>query len=123
LEPQTIQFVDRVAEFMMGCVSMEKYTNPGNHVVSVQIGNVLNSNVLIDLGAAINVMTNYTMDQIWLSHLRPTPTVLELADRSRIKTEGVLDNVIISFDSWQYPVNFIVLQPKNPVGGHTFILG
>ena len=54
LEPRTIQCVGRAAELMMGCVSMEKYTDPGNPVVSVQIGNVLVSNVLIDLGETIN---------------------------------------------------------------------
>ena len=108
---------------MMGCVSMEKYTDPGNPVVLVQIGNFLVYNVLIDLGVTINVMTKKTMDQIWLSHLCPTPTMLELADRSKIKPEGVSDNVIISLDSWEYPADFIVLQPKNPVGGHPLILG
>ena len=80
---------------MTGCVSMEKYIDPGNPVISVQIGNVLVSNVIIDLGEAINVMTKKTIGQLRLSHLHPTPTVLELADRSKIKPEGVLDNVII----------------------------
>lgn len=108
-EPQTIQFVGRAIELMTGCVSMEKYTDPENPVVSVQFGNVLVSNVLIDLGAAINVMNKQTMDQLQLSHLRPTPTVLELADRSKIKPEGVLYDVIISLDSWEYPADFIVL--------------
>lgn len=116
LEPQTIQFFVRAAELMTGCVSMEKYTNLGNPVFSVQIGNVLVSNFLIDMGVAINVMAKQNMDQLRLSHLRPTPTVLELEDRSKIKAEGVLDNVIISLHSWEYLVDFIVLQPKNPVG-------
>ena len=53
------------------------------------------------------------MDQLWLSHLHPTPNVLKLADRSKIKPEGVLDDVIISLDSWEYPAHFIVLYPKN----------
>ena len=64
LEPQIIQFVGRAAELMMGCGSVEKYTDPRNPVVSVQIGNVLVFNVLIDLGVAINVMTKQTIDQI-----------------------------------------------------------
>ena len=123
MEPQTIQFVGRAAELMTRCVSMEKYIDLGNPVVSVHIGNVLVSNVLIDLGEAINVMNKKTMDQLRLSHLRPTPTVLELADRSKIKPEGLLDNVIISLDSWEYLANFIVLQPKNPVGRYPLILG
>ena len=63
------------------------------------------------------------MDQIGLVHIRPTPTVLKLADKSKIKLEGMLDDVVISLDSWEYPTDFIVLQPKNPVGGHPLILG
>lgn len=35
VEPQTIQFVGRAAELMTGCVSMEKYIDLGNPVVSV----------------------------------------------------------------------------------------
>ena len=115
MEPQTIQFVGRAANLMTGCVSVEKYTDPGNPVVTVQIGNVLVSNVLIDLGVAINLMTKKTMDKLPLSHLFPTPTVLELANRSKIKPEGVF--------SWEYPAYFILLQPKNLVGGHPLILG
>ena len=102
---------------------MEKYTNPANPVVSVQIGDVLVSNVLIDLGAAINVMTKKTMDQHGLVHIHPTPTMLELVDRSKIEPEGVLDDVFVSLDSWEYPIDFIVLHPKNLVGRHPLILG
>lgn len=123
MEPQTIQFVGRAVELMTGCTHMEKYIEPRNLVVSIQIGHVLVSNVLIDLGVAINVMTRKTMDQLGLVHIHPTPTVLELTDRSKIKSEGVLDDVVVSLDSWEYPTDLIVLQPKNPVGGHPLILG
>ena len=82
MEPRTIQFVGRATELMMGCVSMEKYTDPGNPVVLVHIGNVLVCNVLIDPWETIYVMTKQTMYQLRLSHILPTPTMLELADRS-----------------------------------------
>ena len=96
----------------MGCVSVEKYTDPRNPVVTIHISNVLVSNVLIDLGASINVMTKKTMDQIRLSNICPTPTVLELADRSKIKLEGVLDDVIISLDSWKYPIDSLCFSQR-----------
>ena len=35
LESQTIQFVGRAAELMIGCMHMEKYINLGNPIVSV----------------------------------------------------------------------------------------
>lgn len=88
---------------------MEKYTNPGNPVVFVQIGEVLVSNVLIELGENINVMTKQTTDQLGLVHIRPTPTVLELEDRCKIVMEGLLDDVVISIDSWEYLGDFIML--------------
>lgn len=65
--------------------------------------------MLIDLGVTINIMTRKTMDQLRLTHIHPTPTVLKLTNRYKIKREGVLDDVAVSIDSWEYPENFIVL--------------
>jgi hypothetical protein len=62
---------------MSGKVIMEKYVDPGNHVVIVYINNVPIENTLIDLGVTINVMTVITMEMLQLDGLRPTPTVLE----------------------------------------------
>jgi hypothetical protein len=52
-----------------------------------------------------------------------TPTILELANRSTIKPEGVIEDLIMSVESWNYPVDFMVLQPKTKLGGHPLILG
>ena len=49
--------------------------------------------------------------------------MLELEDQSRIKPEGVLDDEIVSLDSWEYLVDFFVLQPKSTSGGHPIVLG
>ena len=48
---------------------------------------------------------------------------MELTDKSKVKPNGVVDDVIVSIDSWEYPVDFIILQPKSNLGGHTLILG
>jgi len=110
LEPKIIQFVGRAADLMTGCMHMKKYTDPKNPILSVQIGDVLVSNVLIDLGETVNVMDKQTIDQLGLVHIRPTPIVLELAGRYKLKLKGVLDDVVISLDSWEYPTDFIVFQ-------------
>jgi hypothetical protein len=89
----------------------------------VHINGILVPNTLIDLGETINIMTKKTMEQLQLLNLRPTPTVLELVDQSKIKPEGVLDDIIVSLDSWEYPIDFMVLQPKSPSGGNPLILG
>ena len=49
--------------------------------------------------------------------IRETPTILELADRSTIKPEGVIEDLIISVESWNYPADFVVLQTKAKLGG------
>ena len=44
-------------------------------------------------------MTIETVKKLGLTNLRPTPTVLELVDRSTIKPEEILDDLVISVDS------------------------
>ena len=102
---------------------MTKYDDPGNPTVTVQIGHTQIPNILVYLGATINVMTIDTVRKLGLTNLRPTPTILELADRSTIKPEGILNNLVILVDSWEYPADFLVLQPKSELGGHPLILG
>ena len=34
-----------------------------------------------------------------------------------------MDDLVISVDSWEYPADFLVLQPKSQLGGHPLILG
>jgi len=79
---------------------------------------------LVYLGATINIMTLETSQLLQLQNeIKDTPTILELADRSTIKPEGVIEDLIISVESWNYPADFVVLQPKIKLGGHPLILG
>ena len=48
---------------------------------------------------------------------------MQLADRSIIKPDGVLEDISVSLDSWEYPVDFMILTPKSNLGGHPLILG
>ena len=68
-------------------------------------------------------MTIETVRKLGLTNIRPIPTILELADRSTIKPEGILGDLVISIDSWEYPADLLVLQPKSQLGGHPLILG
>ena len=97
----------------MGKTLLVEYDDPGNPTVTIHIGNTQIPNVLVDLGTTINVMTIETVRKLGLANLWPTPAILELADMSTIKTEGILDDLIVSVDSWEYLVDFLVLQPKS----------
>ena len=120
-EPKIVQ--GQLASLMSTNISMEKYIDLGVPLVTISINKFSIPNTLIDLGATINVMTMETFCNLKIYNIRPTPTILDLADRAKVKPEGVVDDVIVSIDSWEYPVYFIILQPKSNLGGHPLILG
>jgi len=107
----------------MGKITMQKYVDPSSPIVKTHINGVEIPNNLIDLGVAINIMSRQTMEQLKLPNLLFTPTLLQLADRSIIKPDGVLEDISVSLDSWEYLVDFMILTPKSNLGGHPLILG
>lgn len=68
-------------------------------------------------------MTKETWEQLALQNFRPTPTILELADCSTIFLEGILEDIIVLVDSWEYHADFLALQRKSKLGGHPLIIG
>lgn len=42
---------------------------------------------------------------------------------STLCLEGSLENVIVSLDSWEYPIDFIVLETKSKLSLYPIILG
>jgi hypothetical protein len=121
-DPQIVQVIGKLIDLMSSKIYMKKYVDPSSPIVKIHINNVAISNTLIDLGATINVMIKGTMYELQLSNLRNTPTILQLADISIIKPKGILEDIIVSLYSWEYLVDFMVLQPKYNLGGHPLIL-
>eukprot|EP00253_Pinus_taeda_P021927 PITA_21927 len=122
-ETKRIHLVGKIANIMMGKIAIQKYVYPGSPIVKTHIDGVEIPNTLIDLGASINIMREQTMEQLKLPNLLYTPTLLQLVDRSVIKPDGVLEDISLSLDSWEYPVDFMILTSKNNLGGHPLILG
>jgi hypothetical protein len=48
---------------------------------------------------------------------------LELADKTKVIPEGILDDIIVTLSSWEYPVEFLVIHSNDPTKGHLVILG
>ena len=67
-------------------------------------------------------MSRQIMDKLKIPNLLFTPTLLQLADRSVIKPDGVIEDILVSLYSWEYPVDFMILTQNN-LGGHLIILG
>jgi len=80
-------------------------------------------NVLVDFSAVINVLTSEIMLTLGLHDLKLIPTVVELADRSKIRPIGKLEDIMISMDCWHYPIDLLVFHTQYLAGGHPLILG
>jgi len=117
-----IRLVRKIVDIMMGKTTIQKYLDLGSPIVKIHINGTKIPNMLIDLGAAINIMSKQVMHTFRLPNLKYTPTLLLFVDRSVIKPDGVLEDVCASLYSWEYPVDFMVLTPKNNLGGHPLIL-
>ena len=103
---------------------LPKFPNPRNPILTVFINNVSIGNALIDLGVAINIMSMTTLQALPLhNRLRPTPTILKIAAKRNVKPMGVLDDIIVIAASWEYPVQFLVLQTEDPAKEHLVLLG
>lgn len=98
-DPVTIHVMGKLLELMTGQPLLTKYNDPWNPTVIVYIDEKPISNTLIDLGATINVMTNKIFTTLILHGLRQTLIVLELENRSRVKPEGMLEDIVITVDS------------------------
>ena len=123
-DASTINVIGQLSDLMLGQVICPKYLNLGSPVVDVHINGTIIPHTLIDLGAAINVMSRDTMLKLNLqSSLRKTSIILQLADRSTVTPEGIVEDVFVSINSWEYPVDFLVLQPKEKLIGYPLILG
>jgi hypothetical protein len=123
-DPPTVHLIGGLSEYISEQPKLEKYENTGNLVVTITINEVSIGNTLIDLGATINVMTTTTLEKSQLQPLlQPTPTISELADKTRVIPEGILDDVMVTLASWEYPIYFLVIHSKDPAKGHPIILG
>ena len=118
-----VQVVGTLSDLLSRKETPVKYEDPGNPIVTVQIYGQTFSNALVDLGGTINILTTTTCQKLGITLVEPTSTLLELADRSVVRLEGTLHDVMVSVDSWEYPADFMIINPKNRLDGHPLILG
>ena len=72
-----------------------KCEDAGVFSVPCKIGNLYFDKAMLDLGASINVMPRSVYDNLNLGQLKKTDVVLQLADRSSIYPDGVLEDVLV----------------------------
>ena len=74
----------------------EKMKDPGSFTIPCIIGGVEIQKALYDSGASINLMPLSVSKQLSLGELIPTTITLQMADKSMVKPEGVLEDVLVT---------------------------
>ena len=88
----------------------EKMKDPGSFTIPCTIEGVEIQKALCDSGASINLMPLSIAKQLSLGELIPTTITLQMADRSMVKPEGVLEDVLVTVGKFVFPVDFIILD-------------
>ncbi|XP_070015762.1 uncharacterized protein [Nicotiana sylvestris] len=65
---------------------------------------------LCDLGASINLMPLSLYKKLGLGAPKPTTVMLQLADRSIVYPEGVIEDVLLKIEKFIFPTDFIILD-------------
>ncbi|XP_074299363.1 uncharacterized protein LOC141630440 [Silene latifolia] len=71
-----------------------------------EIGELYCQRAMIDLGALINVLPSYLYESLKLGPLKPTCTVISLADRSNIYPKGIIEDVLVKVEDMIFHTDF-----------------
>ena len=88
----------------------EKRQDPGNFTIPCKIGDVDVGKALYDSGASINLMPLFVAQRLSLGEPTPTTITLQMADRTLVHPEGILEDVLIKVGKFVFPVDFVVIN-------------
>lgn len=122
-DPPIVHVSGTLSDLILGKQVPVKYDDPGNPIISIQIQGHNFPNTLVDLGAAINILNVENYGILGITTFKPTTIMFELANRSTVIAKVTLEDIIVSVDSYEYLVDFLVINPRNQLDGHPLILG
>jgi len=88
----------------------KKCKDPGTFCVPCVIGNNKFENVMLDLGASINVKLLSIYKSLSLGPMQPTSMVIQLANRSVSHPTGLIEDVLVRVGEPIFPVDFYALD-------------
>ncbi|XP_016207408.1 uncharacterized protein LOC107647872 [Arachis ipaensis] len=99
-----------------------KLKDPGSFFIPSTIGNIPIDKALCDLRSSINLMALSMMKKLSIEEVKPTRMSLQLADRSLIIPNRVVDNLLVKVGKFIFPVDFVILDIDEE-GSDSIILG
>ncbi|XP_074315642.1 uncharacterized protein LOC141651846 [Silene latifolia] len=101
----------------------QKCSDPRMFTIPCKIGDLDCQHAMLDLGASINVLPTYLYESLKLGPLKPTRTVISLADRSNIYPKGIVEDVLVKVGGMLFPADFYVIEMEPEKGSTPILLG
>ena len=102
----------KAQEEVLPCQLPIKEPNPGDFLLPCTIGNLkilANS----DLGAGINLMSFSLFNELKLTDMKETDMILEMADTSRSRPRGTVENILVKTGQLLFPTDFVIIDMDN----------
>nr|XP_009620713.1 uncharacterized protein LOC104112484 [Nicotiana tomentosiformis] len=100
--------------------------DPGYFTIPLAIGKHEAGRALCGLEASINLMPLSVFKHLEFGAPRPTTITLQLADRSLVVPEGIIENVLVQVGVFIFPADFINFDSMDdeevPMGDHSWPL-
>ena len=90
----------------------QKMQDPSSFTIPCTIGNHEFRKYLSDSGASINLMPLSVVKILSLVELNPTTMSLQMAKRSMVQLEGILEDVLVKVGKFIFPVDFVVIDTE-----------
>ncbi|XP_074300269.1 uncharacterized protein LOC141631505 [Silene latifolia] len=104
--------------------SVPKHANdPGMFTIPCKIGDLDCQHAMLDLGASINVLPTYLYESFKLGPLKPTRTVISLADMSNIYPKGIIEDVLVKVRDMLFPADLYVIEMEPEKHSTPILLG
>ncbi|XP_052884721.1 uncharacterized protein LOC108481786 [Gossypium arboreum] len=102
-----------------------KYKDQGMFAIPCEIGNIGIKKAMCDLGASINVMPYSIYKLINAGPLKETGVIIQLADRTVVYPEGLLEDVLVKVNELVFPADFYIIDmgDDNLANSSDIILG
>ncbi|XP_042016208.1 uncharacterized protein LOC121791809 [Salvia splendens] len=91
-----------------------KKIDQGMFTLPISIGDIEVKHAMCDLGASINVLPYAIYKKLGETKLVDTDIMIQLANRSCIHPEGILEDVILKVNNFLYPADFFVIKMTEP---------
>ncbi|KAK8556163.1 hypothetical protein V6N12_002576 [Hibiscus sabdariffa] len=87
-----------------------KRNDPGSFIIPCSIGDKYVGKALCDLGSSVNLMLKSVFMKLGMRIARPTTVILQLADRSHVRPEGKVEDLLVKVGKFVFPVDFLILD-------------